>query len=241
MCLITLKRILSAFAILLLSSGLIFGAIGIVTSVSAQMMGSPTSNTSNLKASLSNEGSNAIDTFTSSGKISSLVFVHEKPTKDNNSSEIKVLSVNNRSDIAGQTVNATKFVLSGNWELKVDKGKVANFTAKFIKVLADGNRWHTHEITNFNSNNTRIELKPDNTLSISGTVDVKLNNTIPWNGTNANVMISKGKTITIVLDNNATGDHFQGQPIYGIVDSIKDASGKEMLSEQHQIITKLEQ
>ena len=239
---ISLKRILSAVAILLLASGLIFGATGIVTSVSAQMIGSPMSNTSNVKASFSNEGSNAIDTFTSSGKISSLVFVHEKPTKDNNSSENKVLSVKNRSDIAGQTVNATKFVLSGNWDLKVDKGKVANFTAKFIKVLADGNRWHTHDITNFNSkNNTKVELKPDNTISFSGTVDVKLNNTTPWNGTNVNVMISKGKTITIVLDNNATGDHFQGQPIYGIVDSIKDASGKEMLSWQHQIITKLEQ
>jgi hypothetical protein len=239
-----MKRILSAAAILLLSSSLIFGATGIVTSVSAQMIGSPISNTSNVKASLSNQGSSAIDTFTSSGKISSLVFIHEKPTKDddNNSSENKILSVKNRSDIAGENVNATKFVLSGNWDLKVDRGEVANFTAKFIKVLADGNRWHTHEITNFKSkNNTRIELKPDNTISFSGTVDVKLNNTTPWNGTNVNVMISKGKTITIVLDNNVTGDHFQGQPIYGTVDSIKDASGKEMLSEQHQIITKLEQ
>ena len=139
------------------------------------------------------------------------------------------------------SVNSKKFVLSGNWDLKVEDGKPTAFTAKFIKVLSDGNRWHTHEITNFKSNNdTRVELKPDNTMSFSGTVDVKLNNTSPWNGTNVNIMISKGKTISIILDDNATGDHFQGQPIYGIVESIKDANANEMLSEQHQIIQRLQ-
>ena len=224
--------------VLLLGLGLIFGTTSL-SLVTAQINGSSLSNTSNVTGSITNGASNSLDTFTSSGKISSLVFVHEKPTNENNSSKNKN---NNRSDIATISVNATKFVLSGNWDLKVDKGKVTTFTSKFIKVLADGKRWHTHEITNFNSNNhTRIELKPDNTISFSGTVDVKLNNTTPWNGTNVNVMISKGKTISIVLDNNATGDHFQGQPIYGIVDSIKDASAKEILSQEHQIITRLQQ
>jgi hypothetical protein len=176
--------------------------------------------------------SNTRDTFIATGKISSLIFVHENPANANNTSGRKILS--NGSDMAVSSVNAKKFLLSGNWDLKVDKGKIINFAAEFIKVLADGNRWHTHEITNFNSNDqTRMELKPDNTISFSGTVDVKLNNTTPWNGTNVNVMISKGKTIAIVLDNNATGDHFQGQSIYGVVDSIKDASGNEMLGEQH--------
>jgi hypothetical protein len=224
--------------VLLLSLGLIFGTTSL-SFVSAQMNGSSLSNTSNVTGSITNGTSSSLDNFTSSGKISSLVFVHEKPTKVNNSSENKN---NNRSDIATISVNATKFVLSGNWNLKVDKGKVTSFTSKFIKVLADGNRWHTHEITNFSSNNhTRIELQPENTVFFSGMVDVKLNNITPWNGTNVNVMISKGKTMAIVLDNNATGDHFQGQPIYGIVESIRNASGKEMLSEQHQLITRLEQ
>ena len=231
-----MKRVQSVVAILLLISSLIFGTTAFMSSVYAQIKDSPMSNTSNTNANISNEGSN-IDTFTSSGKIGSLVFVHEKPTNENISSENKN---NNRSDIAALAVNATKFVLSGDWNLKVDKGKVITFTAKFIKVLADGNRWHTHEISNFNSNNTGIGLKPVKTISFSGTVDVKLNNTTPWYGTNVNIMISKGKTITIVLDNNATGDHFQGQPIYGVVDSIKDANGKEMLGEQHQLITTLE-
>jgi hypothetical protein len=49
---------------------------------------------------------------------------------------------------------------------------------------------------------------------IPGTVDIKLNNTSAWNAVKANILISKGKVITINLDNNATGNHFQGQPIY---------------------------
>lgn len=202
----------------------------------AQLNRSGLANTTKMSGGMTNTSSK--DTFTSSGKISSLIFVHEKAAGSNTSG---MKTTTNNSDAATLSDNAKKFVLSGNWDLKVEDGKPTAFTAKFIKVLSDGNRWHTHEITNFKSNNdTRVELKPDNTVSFSGTVDVKLNNTSPWNGTNVNIMISKGKTISIILDDNATGDHFQGQPIYGIVESIKDANANEMLSEQHQIIQRLQ-
>ena len=49
-------------------------------------------------------------------------------------------------------------------------------------------------------------------------------------------MISKGKVITINLDDNATSNHFQGQPIYGVVESIKDAHGNELLKAQQQAL-----
>jgi hypothetical protein len=51
-----------------------------------------------------------------------------------------------------------------------------------------------------------------------------------------NILISKGKVITINLDNNATSNHFQGQPIYGVVESIKDANGNELLTAQQQAL-----
>jgi hypothetical protein len=212
-----------------------------MTSVLAQVNSSGLANTSSVSGGMTNTSSTSRDSFTGTGKISSLIFVHEKAA-GNNTSEKKITSNNISSDIATLSVNANKFVLSGNWNLKVEDGKPTAFTAKFIKVLSDGNRWHTHEISNFKSNNnTRVELKPDNSVSSSGTVDVKLNNTSPWNATNVNIMIAKGKTISVILDDNATGDHFQGQPIYGIVESIKDANGNEMLSAQHQIIQRLQQ
>jgi hypothetical protein len=49
-------------------------------------------------------------------------------------------------------------------------------------------------------------------------------------------LISKGKVIAINLDNNAASNHFQGQPIYGIVESIKDANGNELLKAQQQAL-----
>ena len=70
--------------------------------------------------------------------------------------------------------------------------------------------------------------------SISGTVNIKLNNTNVWKNVKTNILISEGKVITINLDNNATGDHFQGQPIYGVVQSIRDANGNELLKTQQQ-------
>jgi len=237
-----LKRVLITG--LLFSLILIIGTTNPMTSVLAQVNSSALANTANVSGGITNASSNSRDTFTGTGKISSLVFVHEKAANGNNTSEKTPTSNNNSNstDIATLSVTAKKFVLSGIWDLKVQNGKPTAFTAKFIKVLSDGNRWHTHEVTNFKSNNdSRVELKPDNTVSFSGTVDVKLNNTSPWNGTNVNIMISKGKTISIILDDNGTGDHFQGQPIYGIVESIKDANANEMLSTQHQIIQRLQQ
>ena len=75
------------------------------------------------------------DTFSASGDISSLIFVTQKP----------INATINPSSLS----NTTKFVLSGDWNLTVNTGKVANFAAKFIKVLNDSSKWHTHDIINF--------------------------------------------------------------------------------------------
>jgi hypothetical protein len=164
-----------------------------------------------------------MDTFSANGDISSLIFQTQKPLH----------ATINPSSLSA----ATKFILSGDWNLTVNKGKVTNFSAKFIKVLNDSTHWHTHDILNFKaaSSNTTImpiQLSPNKSASISGTVDVKLNNTNVWNGVKTNILISKGKIITINLDNNATANHFLGQPIYGVVLSIKDANGNELLKTQ---------
>jgi hypothetical protein len=166
-----------------------------------------------------------MNTFSTSGDISSLIFVTQKP----------INATINPSSLSA----ATKFVLSGDWNLTVNTGKVTHFAVKFIKVLNDSSRWHTHDIINFkpaNDNNSTVQLSPDKTASIQGTVDVKLNNTSAWNNVKADILISKGKVITINLDNNATGNHFQGQPIYGVVESIKDANGNELLKAQQKAL-----
>ncbi len=170
------------------------------------------------------------DTFSANGIISSLVFVTQNPNN----------TINNGNSAAG-IKDAKKFVLAGDWVLTVNDGKVTDLTAKFIKVLNNGQKWHTHVISNFRPiNNTKVSLAPDRSASLSGIVDIKLNGTSIWNTTKVNLIINKGKTLTINLDNQATGNHFQGQPIYGVVESIKDAKGNEMLKAQQQAVQRTE-
>lgn len=153
---------------------------------------------------------NSTDTFDMKGAISSLVFM-----SDNTSSSWNV-------------PDTKKFVLSGDWNLAANSGKITNLYAKFIKVLADGTRWHTHEFINFKTNESKIILDPEKNLLISGIADVKLNNQIPYNNTDINITISKDDTIKFKLDNEDTGNHFFNQPIYGIVKSINGKEGNKI-------------
>ena len=153
---------------------------------------------------------NSTDTFDMKGAISSLVFM-----SDNTSSSWNV-------------PDTKKFVLSGDWNLAANSGKITNLYAKFIKVLADGTRWHTHEFINFKTNESKIILNPEKNLSVSGIADVKLNNQIPYNNTDINITISKDDTIKFKLDNEDTGNHFFNQPIYGIVKSINGKEGNKI-------------
>ncbi len=153
---------------------------------------------------------NSTDTFDMKGAISSLVFM-----SDNTSSSWNV-------------PDTKKFVLSGDWNIAANSGKITNLYAKFIKVLADGTRWHTHEFINFKTNESKIILDPEKNLLISGIADVKLNNQIPYNNTDINITISKDDTIKFKLDNEDTGNHFFNQPIYGIVKSINGKEGNKI-------------
>jgi hypothetical protein len=228
------KQIENTVVALALTLGLIFAATvnSSLLSVFAQtnqmsaMAGSnSTKMNENTNTTQATASASPIKTFSANGDISSLIFVTQKP----------INATINPSSLS----NATKFVLSGDWNLTVNTGKVMNFAAKFIKVLNDSSKWHTHDIINFkpsNTNNTIVQLSPDKSTSIQGTVDIKLNNTSAWNNVKTNILISKGKVITINLDNNATSNHFQGQPIYGVVESIKDTNGNELLKAQQQAL-----
>ncbi len=95
--------------------------------------------------------------------------------------------------------------------------------------MADGNRNHTHDLINFKQdNNTKAQLNGENNLSVKGLVDVKLNKDTPWNKVNVDINIEKGNTIAIKLNNKQTGNHFEDQPIYGIVTSIIGENGTKI-------------
>jgi hypothetical protein len=148
----------------------------------------------------------ATTTFDMNGAISSLVLGMPPNTK---------------------TVDMTtvqKFILSGDWSMDVNQGKLTNFKGNFYTGPVNGGTSnHTHQLSNFrisSSNNSPIQLTPDKSVSISGIVDVGTNGKRAWNNVNATVVISKGRTIAISLADEDTQSHFMGQQIYGIIKKI---------------------
>jgi hypothetical protein len=114
-----------------------------------------------------------------------------------------------------------KFILSGDWSMNLDKGKLISFAANFYTGPVNGGTSnHTHQLSNFRVNNGNNVLTPDKTISISGILDVGTNGKKAWNDVHATVVISKGRTITISLADKDTQSHFMGQQIYGIVKRI---------------------
>ena len=149
--------------------------------------------------------SSTIGTFNMNGAISSLVLGMSPKTKTVDMATVQ------------------KFILSGDWSMNVDKGKLASFTANFYTGPANGGvSNHTHQISNFrvdnNNNNTPIiQLSPTKSVSISGTSDIGTNGKKAWNNVHTTIVISNGRTIAISLADKDTQAHFMGQQIYGIV------------------------
>ena len=148
----------------------------------------------------------ATTTFDMNGAISSLVLGMPPNTKTVDMSTVQ------------------KFILSGDWNMSVNKGNLTSFTANYYTGPVNGGTSnHTHQLSNFrisSSNNSSIQLTPDKSVSISGLVDVGTNGKKAWNDVNATVVISKGRTIAISLADEDTQSHFMGQQIYGIVKKI---------------------
>lgn len=142
----------------------------------------------------------AYNTFSGVGTISSLNF-------DNNS--------------VPNIANAKKVILSGHWTIYVNNGTISYFEADFTAAPSDGGISHTHQFVNLQPDKGKaVQLMSNGDASIRGTVDVKINGVTIWNDVKAAVLISRGNSITIILDDMATQHHFTGQPIYGIVDRL---------------------
>jgi hypothetical protein len=145
---------------------------------------------------------NSTTTFSSIGTISSLVITIPE----------------NEFNIT----NAFKVILTGDWILNVHNGTLTNFEASFLASPLDGSRGHIHQITNFSTNeNAMIQFTPNNdSLSINGTADIKINGKTIWNNVGLSIIMSKGSTITIDPNDKQTDNHFGDQQVYGIVNRL---------------------
>jgi hypothetical protein len=123
------------------------------------------------------------------------------------------------------TVNMSsveKFILSEDWKLVTDKGKITNFTSEFYTGHVNGANNHTHQLTNLRVEDDRpVQLSADGSTQITGLTDIKTNGKSAWNDVLTTISISKGRTISINLADNGTQRHLWCQPIYGIIKDLK--------------------
>ena len=169
-------------------------------------------NASSLSTSIAKQ-----DTLSTIGTISSLVITVPPPPSP-------AKSGGGTGGSGFNITNAFKVILTGEWNLSVRKGNVTNFAANFLASPTYGSKPHIHQITNFQKDGTAstrqqqmVLLTPDNSLSINGTVDVKINGVIVWRNAHVSIQILKGNTIAIRLNDKDTEDHFGAQPVLGIV------------------------
>ncbi len=198
----------------------------------------------------------SIDTFSASGSISSLQLeslnasalktTTPAPTSATRTNAATTAAAGNASSSPTTTITNTTtsastaaailpvktFILSGFWHMNVSNGKVSLFDVRFTKVHLDATSRHTHEITNLtltDNNNTSIKLNMNGTTTIIGTTGVALNNVVVWKNVKTIITINDGGTIIISLDSKDTSNHFDGQSIYGVVDTVTDKNGKDIV------------
>lgn len=199
------------------------------------------------------------ETFSASGSIATLIFdtgettttsemQNETTTTGNEASITGNATGNATTSLGGNTtltMNETStsnetataaeeleepYVLSGEWNLDVQDGSVSDFAANFTMVHTDGTGRHTHDLSNFvSSNSTTVDTSGNGTSFIFGTVDVATDGQPKWTGVDALIIIEKNNVISLSLATEDTDDHFMGQPIYGIVDSMTDENGNELI------------
>jgi hypothetical protein len=134
----------------------------------------------------------------------------------------------------GQTVTGggaeTPYVLGGNWNLNVQGGNVTNFAANFVMVHQDGTGYHTHNITDFSAGNKTAQLIQGQPTSINGTADIAVNGTTKWPGVDTVLTFTNNAAVmTINPAAEDTDNHFGGQPIYGIANSVTGENGTQIV------------
>jgi hypothetical protein len=139
---------------------------------------------------------------------------------------------------------STTWIATGSWIIGVNNGAVALVTANMTWYNDNGTASHTHELLNFRpvevaageqgqQQQQSILVQPaDNSVSLSGVVDVGTNHRIVWKDVQSTIDIKKGgKILAISLNDAQTNNHFGGRPIFGIVTSFircSDVPGPNM-------------
>ncbi|HKO41499.1 MAG TPA: hypothetical protein VJU85_09590 [Nitrososphaeraceae archaeon] len=112
-------------------------------------------------------------------------------------------------------------LLNGSWNLDVKNGNIVSFDAKLSTINKDGISPHMYEILNLVvvNSNTPIKLSQSDSTIIEGRADI----ITPDNIKNIGLyLILQENSISIILDPKILGNDYNGQPIYGLTNYIKN-------------------
>lgn len=112
-------------------------------------------------------------------------------------------------------------LLNGSWNLDVKNGNIVSFDAKISTINKDGISPHMYEILNLVvvNSNTPIKLSQSDSTIIEGRADI----ITPDNIKNIGLyLILQENSISIILDPKILGNDYNGQPIYGLTNYIKN-------------------
>lgn len=164
-----------------------------------------------------NNSARTFETFFAKGLIGSLIIDNATTNASSSTLQERLLAP------------PVRYILAGNWSLGVVDQRIENFEINFTMVHPDGSDWHYHEISNFEPDfGIPILLDPGGT-TIVGMSDVGEDNMDKWFGVQTTMVISNLNTITIFLDPGDTDNHFSGQSIYGIVQSLMNENASLLI------------
>jgi hypothetical protein len=147
----------------------------------------------------------------------SAVFYSTNPTGDFNAS-------GTLASIIGMDLANPEYIIAGKWNLVADGGNISSFNVHFTMVSSNGTERHTHTLANFTPNAAIPLILDDQGATFTGMADIKTDDKATWYGVQVTATISKHDTIKIMLNQEQVNNHLKGQPIYGIVYSIRDVS-----------------
>jgi len=119
--------------------------------------------------------------------------------------------------------STASWIASGSWIMNVDNGNVTFFDTNMTWFNNNGMTSHSHEFRNFKGVILTVQ-QPTNDVFLKGIMDVGTNHRIVWKNVPSTIDIHGGKTITILVSDNATNRHFASQPILGLVNSFVPCS-----------------
>ena len=115
-----------------------------------------------------------------------------------------------------------QYVLAGNWNVLASNGNITDFGTNFTMVSVNGTDRHTHWITNFSSNVVAPLILDIHGTTFTGESDITTDGNVTWRAIQTIVTIDRHDTIKITFNHHNINNHFQNQPIYGVVFSIQE-------------------